>query len=352
MRVAVLLDAVLFAGAERALEVLLQGMTAAGDEVAIVLPEQADPQVAGRLAPFGPVVAVPGLARRPSPAAALAVRRAVRASRPDVVHLNLTDQGDGLVLVAAVRGLGVPVVAVLHNAIPGTAAWRERLSGLVLRQADRVVAVSEAVGRHARAAGARTSVVHNGLDPVPLDPDPRARLGLPPDALVVGGVGRLREQKGWEVLAEAGRLLRGTHPQARVVVVGDGPLHGPLARAGGLELLGPRDDAAALVGAFDVLAVPSRFEAFGLVAVEAMHAGVPVVASDVDGLPEVLGDTGVLVPPEDAGALHAALAALLDDPERRARLGAAGRARALSLFSPGAMVAGVRAVHAEVADGG
>lgn len=350
MRVAVLLDAVLFAGAERALEVLLEGLATAGDEVLVVLPAQADPQVAARLAASGRVVAIPGLARRPSPAAALAARRAVRAFRPDLVHLNLTDQGDGLVLVAAVQGLGVPVVAVLHNAIPGTAALRERLSALVLRRVDRVVAVSEAVGRHARSAGARTAVVHNGLAPVALDPDPRVQLGLSADGLVVGGIGRLREQKGWEVLGEAARLLAASHPSVRVVVVGDGPLHAPLARAG-LDLLGARDDAAALGGAFDVLAVPSRFEAFGLVAVEAMHAGVPVVASDVDGLPEVLGDTGVLVPPEDPAALHAALAALLDDPDRRARLGQAGRARALRLFSPAAMVDGVRAVHREVVRG-
>ena len=107
MRVAVLLDAVLFAGAERALEVLLEGMTAAGDEVASC-------SRGGRTAGRGPPGAVRSGRRRagagPAPLAGSSACRpaGVRASRPDVLHLNLTDQGDGLALVAAVRGLGVP----------------------------------------------------------------------------------------------------------------------------------------------------------------------------------------------------------------------------------------------------
>jgi glycosyltransferase involved in cell wall biosynthesis len=352
MRVAVALDGVVFGGAERYLEVLLEGLAADGAEVLVVAPAQAEPQLLSRLAAHADMAAVPGLARRPTAPAVLAVRRSISRWRPDVVHLNLTDQGDGLGLVAATASLRRPCVLTLHNAIPGPSPTREALSAGVLRRADRVLAVSEAIGRYASSAGARVQVVHNGLAAVPAHPDPRGALGLPPEGPVVGGVGRLRAQKGFEVLGQAALLL--DRPGVRFVVVGDGEerhrLEEPDCRL--LELAGPREDAAALMGAFTVLAVPSRYEAFGLVAVEAMHAGIPVVASRVGGLPEVVGDAGVLVPPEDPQALAEALAGLLDDPAASARLTAAGRARAAAIFTPEAMVAGVQQVYRAVRRGG
>lgn len=350
MRVAVLLDGVVFGGAERYLEVLLEGLQAEGVHALVVLPGVAERQLQERLAARAELVAVPGLARRPTAAGVAAARRAVSRWRPDLVHLNLTDQGDGLGLVAAVTGLRRPRVITLHNAIPGPSAAREALSSAVLRGADRVLAVSHAIGRYASAAGAAVQVVHNGLAPVPLDPHPRAALGLPEQVPVVGAVGRLRAQKGFEVLGQAALLMAADHPSARFVVLGTGEERHRLEEpdCARLELLGARADAAALMGAFTVLAVPSRYEAFGLVAVEAMHAGVPVVASEVDGLPEVLGDTGVLVPPEDPAALAQALGSLLADPAERARLGEAGRARAAARFTPQAMVAGVLAGYRAV----
>ena len=347
-RVLLALDAVEFAGAERYVEVLLEGLAGAGSRCMVVLPRHAEPQLAQRLGARAEVVLVDGLGRTPRPAAALALRHHVQTFRPDIIHINLTDQGDGLVLIAGTAGLR-PLVATLHNAIPGRQFWREQISRRVLRRADVVLSVSGAVAQYVRRIGGRATVVPNGLPPAVPVPHPRATLGLG-SGPVVGGVGRLNPQKGWEVLGAVAGRLRADRPDLRVVVLGEGAERDRLSQpdCAGLELLGARPDAAGLMGAFDVLVAPSRFEAFGLVALEAMHAGVPVVASEVGGLPEVLGDTGVLVPPGDADALERAVADLLDDPVRRQSLGGRGAARARVLFTPEAMVEGVLRTYDDV----
>lgn len=340
------------AGAERYLEVLvahLERGTGDGWEVHCALPAGAV-VTARRLAALDVVLhAVPGLGRRPTASGVRGLRRAVRGAKPDVVHLNLSDQGDGLTAVLATAGLCPALVATVHNAVPGRRPGLELLSAAVLRRCDALVVPSQPVADGLPLTRRTPHVIPNGLAPTALADSPRAALGLPEDALVVGGIGRLHEQKAWHVLASAALAVRERHPRARVVVVGEGPLRGALSLLPGLELLGPHPDAAALVGAFDVLAVPSRYEAFGYVALEAMQAGVPVVASDVGGLPGLIGDAGVLVPPGDPAALAGALSDLLADPTRRAELGRRGRERA-RLFTPEATAAATQAVYRSVLD--
>jgi glycosyltransferase involved in cell wall biosynthesis len=147
-------------------------------------------------------------------------------------------------------------------------------------------------------------------------------------------------------------MIRAHCVHAVVVIVGDGPQRPQLealAQLHGVRLLGARADAGAVLSAFDVLAAPSRFEGLPLVPIEALHAGVPVVATDIDGLRDVVGDAGVLVAGDDADALGAAVGALAADPGRRAQLAERGRERAAELFSVQRMAAQTRDVYGRVA---
>jgi glycosyltransferase involved in cell wall biosynthesis len=302
-----------------------------------LLSGDADPETERRLVDAGASVErIEGMRRIPRPGGVRALSGRLRSLRPAVVHVSLTDQGDGLgPIVSAVLLARRPTLASLHLVIPNRAIWREGVSAFALRRPDSLVAVSESVAAYARGRGAAATVILNGVDPPSLAPDARAGLGIPHGRFVVGGIGRLVDQKGWDVLGEAMQLVREQRPDIQAVVVGDGPDRGELERripSDAVAFVGYREQASSLLGAFDVLAVPSRYEAFGRVAAEAMMSGVPVIASAVDGLPEVLGDTGVLVAPERPDLLAEAIVGLAADAERRRALSEAALVRAGTLF--------------------
>lgn len=339
--VVIVSSATQFGGAELSLLGLLDALEqddALEKDVSVMVLASAEgpEELYQRLAKLGvPAERVRGLARRPSISAVPNLVRALRSCRPALVHLNLSDQGDGLAGMAAGRTLGLPVTATLRLVLPGRRRALERLSRFSLSHAQEAIGVSDAVGRYLSDRGIRSTVIYNGIDPVPLEPDARARLGLGRDDFVVGGIGRLDTQKGWDVLCEAATLVRARVPGARFVIIGDGPERESLnqhAIAAGVELAGYRGQAGGLVSAFDVFAVPSRYEGFGRVAVEAMLGGVPVVASSIGGLPEVVGDAGTLVPPCDPSALAEAIVSLAEHPSLRADLARRGAERAHMLF--------------------
>ena len=170
-------------------------------------------------------------------------------------------------------------------------------------------------------------------------------------------IGRHVPEKGYRHLVDAAAALDRARPGAHWIFVGDGELRGELearARRSGIEsrvhFTGWRDDVADVLALADVCVLPSESEGFGRVLVEAMAMGRAVVATAIGGVPDVVvaGETGLLVPPADPAALAEAVRALLDDPARAARFGAAGRARAESTFSLGAHVDGVERVYDEV----
>ena len=150
-------------------------------------------------------------------------------------------------------------------------------------------------------------------------------------------VGRLAPQKGFGTLIQAAGHWQQQQAVPLVIIAGDGPLEAELRHQAGragvaVRFLGPRRDVPALLGAADVVVVPSAWEGQPLIVQEALRAGRPLVATRVGGIADLTGDDGaVLVPPGDPVALATAATRILDDPEAAARLAAAGRARAALL---------------------
>jgi glycosyltransferase involved in cell wall biosynthesis len=190
----------------------------------------------------------------------------------------------------------------------------------------------------------RLAVIPNGVDrerfAAPADrAAARAALGIEDDRPVVALVGRISEEKGQDDYVRAAPGVVAELPGALFLIVGStakdaaaAPLR-DLARAGGVEdavrFTGYVDDMPALYAAIDVLAAPSRWEGFGLMLVEAMAAGVPIVASAAGAIPEVVGDgPALLVPPREPAALGAAIRRVLSDPDAARAMAAAGRERA------------------------
>jgi glycosyltransferase involved in cell wall biosynthesis len=284
----------------------------------------AEGDVAERLRALGiPVTVLPLPRVRPwsLPAGVLALRRLralLRRERVALVHA----QGSRGALYAGLAAPGTPLV--WHARTADRDRW---LDPILVRLAHTIVANSGATACRFRPwSRVRVSVVPNGVElgrftARPADPALRRSLGVAPDALVVGYVGRLEPGKGPDVLLAAAERLVLKLPAVTLLFVGDGPLRHTLASraaAAGVRAVftGRRTDVPALLRACEVIAVPSRQEAFGRVLIEAMASHVPVVASAVGGIPEVCADglTGLLVPAEDPDALATALAATLGDP--------------------------------------
>src|SRR5207248_1149017 len=205
---------------------------------------------------------------------------------------------------------------------------------------DLIIAISDHIARFTVSRGvrhpSRVRRVYHGMEPTvtqALERDGlriRAELGLSPEDFLIGNVGRLALQKGQRHLIAAMPLLVERVPRAHAVIAGGGDLEDylrDLALEVGVpdrvHVLGPRRDVPALMHAIDVFAMPSIWEGFGLVLLEAMAAGRPIVASRVATIPEVVEDgvTGLLVPAGDPQALSDALAALADQPARAHQFG-------------------------------
>jgi glycosyltransferase involved in cell wall biosynthesis len=298
------------------------------------------------------------------------VRRHLARVAPDVVHSHL-GTSDCVGSVAS-RLLGLPAVSTLHQAewVGGShrGSARLRLTALARRRcARRIIAVSESARRAYLATGweapERVTVVHNGVAGMAVPGAGRAvrrELGIPLDAPVVAMVATLRPEKCHEVALAALPALRARFPDVRLLLAGDGPTRPrleDLTRAIGREgviITGHRDDVMAVLDAADVLLHPSRIEAFPTVLLEAMAASVPIVATAVGGVPEIVrdGEGGRLVePPPDQGRLLAALEPLLGDPVLRRRMGAAGRERFERNFTLDRWVEKTRSVYESVLAG-
>ncbi len=264
------------------------------------------------------------------------VRALVESLRPDLLHaLHLTSYG----FLAGLSGFQPSIVSVWGTDVleaPGVSPLHRWITRHALKRAGSITAtgmrLAEATLPYA-PRGKPVSVIPYGVD---LDAfRPAARPARPHPT--IGAVGRLSPEKGFEHLLRAVALLRDNGVTLDVVLAGDGPSRGALERLTAELKIGPRvrflgevahDDVPAVLQGFDIFAMPSTWEGFGVSAIEASAMELPVVASDIHGIPDVVvdGETGLLVPPASATALAAAIARLAADREVRLRMGAAGRA--------------------------
>jgi glycosyltransferase involved in cell wall biosynthesis len=355
------------AGMERHLLTLLPALAQRGLDVQLLVLTESDKPLESYLAQMRsagvPTQAVP--IRRdldPSLIAALAAR--VRGR--DAVHTHLIHADLHGVLAAKRAGVR-RVYCSAHNDDKFRRLLPVRLlQGWLWRQLTAGIAISEALRRFLItmefAPPSKIHTVYYGHDPEPLPARSQVRaaltaeLNLPADALIVGSVCRLTEQKGITYGLAAFAQAALDCPQAHYVIMGDGPLRGALqaqAVAAGLNdrvhFLGWRPDARALYPALDVFMMPSLWEGFGLVALEAMAASLPIIASAVTALPEIVvaNETALLAAPRRVDELATALRALLSNPALRARLGWAGRQRLGSVFSVQRMVEGTLKVYGQ-----
>jgi L-malate glycosyltransferase len=282
------------------------------------------------------------------PPAVLGLARAFREARPDVLQLHDPHAvGSG---VAAARLAG-DVAAVATRRVDFR--LRGPLSRWKYRSCARVIAVSRAIARVLEDDGfphERVSLVYEGVpdrDPLPGGCEALRALGVPEGAPVVGNVAALTGHKDHATLLEAAQVVLRRRPDARFVIAGEGPLRRELesrAREQGLfgrvVFAGFRSDVDRLLPAFSVFCLSSHLEGLGTSVLDAMAFGLPVVATAAGGIPEAVehGVTGFVVPVRDPVALGQALLDVLEDPELRVRLGAAGRARFVERFTVERMV--------------
>ncbi|MFI6415028.1 glycosyltransferase [Streptomyces sp. NPDC050585] len=297
-----------------------------------------------------------------------AVAELVALVRPHLVHAHSAKAG--LAARLAVRG-AVPTVYQPHawsfEAVEGpTAVLARRWERWAARWTDRVICVSEAERRRGEEAGVRASwtVVHNGVDTGRFGPYPaaaertaaRARLlaGTPAAAPVVVCVGRLCRQKGQDLLLRAWDTVHARVPDARLVLVGDGPAAARLRAAAhpSVVLAGAVADPLPWYRAADLAVLPSRWEGMALAPLEAMAAGRPVLLTDVDGARESLPPghaAHCLVPPGDPDALAEALVRLLRRPILRQTLGRQAHQHVHARFDVRRAGAAIADVYREVA---
>lgn len=357
-----------FGGAHNQLVRLAPGLREAGYETIAAVPVEAE-AAAERIEAAGVEVVRLPLVRFRGTAGPLTNLKTIAGLRREVRSLR-----------EAIRSRGVDVVQ-LHAVInlqPAVAARREgaaiawqlldtrapmalrRLTmPYVTRRADALASWGEAVAREhpgATGFGDRLVVVYPPVDP-DLAPDParrdaaRARLGVGPDAPLVGTLGVRQPQKGHEYFVRAAARVRADHPDAAFRVLGEpSPRHAPhmeaveaeaaslgLRRPDALEFVDPGRDALDLLQGLDVFVLTSwpHSEGMPTAILEAMAVGKPVVSVDVGSVRELVDDgvTGLVVPPRDYEAIAAAIKRLLADPDLRGRMGTAGRERAATKFT-------------------
>lgn len=294
----------------------------------------------------------------PRPWSARQVGRRLRAFGPDVVHLH--EPFAPSTTLWALLTSRAPLVGTFHSGAQPARLYD--VAGPLLRRLARRLAVRIAVSEAAadvarRRLGGRFEVVPNGVDVARFAGAAPADLGPGTKLLFVG---RLDERKGFAIAADAFGRLAADRPGLRLVVAGDGPERSaaeplPAAVRERITFLGPvaNEDLPPIHAACDLFVAPNvGGESFGIVLVEAMAAGLPVVATAIPGFTEVVRDgaDGLLVPPRDPDATAASIARVLDDPAFAARLAASGRERARA-YSWDAVLPRIEAAYALAAEG-
>lgn len=286
----------------------------------------------------------------------------IRQGSYDLVHSHL--EAYSWLGVYAAHRAGIPVITSFHNTRFDPQTWTRKPGVRILRAAYANYSIRYALRRSELITGCSQEVI-NSLGAYGVDFQPKARvlyygvaqaeqpaqherqafrvaLGLPPTTPLVLHVGNFRPQKNHEGVLRVFKQVAASVPQARLLLVGDGPSRPEIERliqelglSGLVQLLGFRNDVQHIMGCCDVFLFPSHFEGFGLVTVEASAAGLPVVASRLPAVTEAVkdGETGCLHAIEDVEGMARSVIAFLCDPDLTLRFGSAGRDRVQEFFS-------------------
>src|SRR5690606_13096355 len=356
----------LYGGARQVLH-LIEGLDARGVDNVLVC--TAGSAIAAEAAGRCRVIELP-LAGDVDPWAVRRLRRALSAARPDIVHVHSRRGAD---LYAGLAASGAPWRTVLSRRVDHReiAPWAR----VKYRPYAAIVAISRAVERelveHVGLPRERVHLIPSAVPPPASDaPSTAVRaaarralaasLRLPPDAPIAAAIGQLIPRKGHRVLLAALPDVLARHPRWHVVLFGRGPLEaqlrGEIARLGldgRVRLAGFRPELAAWLPGVDVVLHPALKEGLGLAVLEAMSAGVPVVASAVGGLTDAIEDgvSGRLVRAGDAEAFRRAVERLFADPGERARVGDGGRRRVRESFGVERMASAHLALYRSLLDG-
>jgi glycosyltransferase involved in cell wall biosynthesis len=269
----------------------------------------------------------------------------IKAEKPDLVHCHSRRGAD---VLGGLASSFADVPAVVSRRVDNTEL--RLVAGLRYRPFRKVIAISAAIADVLEERGIESSRMEVIRDAVDADafataPDcaaARREFGIPADAFLLAAAGQLIPRKGHRYLLQAVADLKEQYPRLRLVIFGEGYLANTLrAQATSLDLdgvvqfAGFREDLDDFIACFDLFVHPASAEGMGVVVLKAAAAGIAVVGCDAGGLRESVanGETGLLVPAEDADALRDAIGRLIEDRELRAALGAAGRERMQNLFS-------------------
>lgn len=353
---------------------LLTGLRRDGRDVAAILFQEGS--LADRLRQAGVAVHVCRIRGQFDWVGAACLRSLVKELRPSLVHTH----GERAAFAGnwVAKSLRVPnIVSTIHRSIPRTVSWRAPqrrlytwLEDLSLRRATTaIIAVSEAMRAELVRRGHdahKITVIYHGVQSPSWDGvmrskrdalELRARLELSQDAFVVGSVGRLTKEKGYQQLVVAMARVRCEVPTSVLVLVGDGPERTALegqCRASGVadavRFVGRQSPVDPWLASFDAFVLPTQWDSFGLALVEAMGLGIPVIATDAGGPAEIVehGVSGLLVPPGDAEALAGAILYLREHRDLAQRMGACGRKVVCTRFTEDEMVSRTGALFAEL----
>jgi glycosyltransferase involved in cell wall biosynthesis len=368
MKVLMVIDSLRLGGAERVLATLSAVGPGAGFRFEVLVLSPPDRQrsvMEPILEEAGVSTSYLALHRLADPRTLTRLVSAIHKSSCDLVHAHLEDAATWVPLAAHIAGR--PAVCSFHHVVVPLGkreSVREWLAIKAANRGARVVFVSRAsMDSFAEAYGgerANWSVVNNGIDltafsarPAVLPPD----LGVPPDAPVATIVGALRGRKGHALALAAWSEVLDSFPDAHLLIVGDGPekarLH-KLARTQGIAerviFAGTRSDIARLIRASSLVLLPSQHEALPTALIEAAACGRPVVATQVDGVPEVVldGETGLLVPVDDIAAFSEAVLLLLGDDGLRRQMGVRARQLAEERFDARLWAERLHEIYAQV----
>lgn len=328
--VAYLIDSLRRHGTQAALASLVRGLGPLGyDQRVYSLNDAADPEVVAALQASGARVELIGKRRLLAASGLWRLYREFRQWRPSIVQTFLPYSD--LIGRTLAHLAGTPaVVTSIRTRNADKRQWQLLLDRATMHWADRVVFNSQAVIAFSMAREGVTPgqavYIPNAVSPAPVVPAVqvdrlRSELGLAPDALALGAVARLYRQKGHRFLLSAFQRVSSRFPQAVLLLVGDGPLRQDLQRqcrragiADKVRFLGQRSDIPALLAVMDLVLHPALWEGMSNAVMEAMAAGKPVIATDVDGARELIrpGETGWLVAPGDAEALASQIIAVLE----------------------------------------